>query len=569
MHDLVSSLASLLTDPYRYTRHTAGVALRPYQLEPIPHILASIRERRGDTFIFVFPRQSGKDETLVNLQLHLLDLFSHLPVGIVSVNPTYKPQTLNAILRFDQVIARNPLTRNRWRKRGDFMRLLGDARISFLSGDARSNVVGATASLLLVVNEAQDISTDTYYKKFVPMAASTNATRLLAGTVWTADTLLAREMEHARRLQEQDGRQRLFMLDADAVRRFLPAYGDHVDAMVARFGRQHPLVKSQYYNEVLDARHGMFTAAHLALIFTSNSPPVFEENGTDGHSPHFHSKWGQLEGGGCSNTFAFLLDLAGQDEALMADPASGLANPARDSAALTVVEIDRSTLETLQFPTYRVVHRQAWLGQNHLTLFGQLKALVESWRPLHIVMDATGVGEGLWALLDKAFPGVVIPVKFTLALKSEIGYRFLAVVNTGRFRDCSAQMGTSARQGTSAREGTSARQGTSAREGVQAEVLSQRVEAQYRACQSEVLPGPAKTLRWGVPEAARDSDGRLIHDDHLVADSLVVFLDDLDWRLSSPSTIIHRDILREIDEFERLETLFTFGAAYRQRKDIY
>ena len=55
-----------------------------------------------------------------------------------------------------------------------------------------------------------------------------------------------------------------------------------------------------------------------------------------------------------------------------------------------------------QAPTYRVVQRMQWTGLNHLTVFGKLKALADQWRPQHIVIDATGVGEGLWAMLDKA-----------------------------------------------------------------------------------------------------------------------------------------------------------------------
>src|SRR4030065_193435 len=75
-------------------------------------------------------------------------------------------------------------------------------------------------------------------------------------------------------------------------------------------------------------------------------------------------------------------------------------------------------------------------GTPHLTFFCQIKALAETWRPQHIVVDATGVGEGLWALLDRAFPTRVIPVKFTQHSKSELGYGFLAIINSGRFRDC-------------------------------------------------------------------------------------------------------------------------------------
>ena len=130
------------------------------------------------------------------------------------------------------------------------------------------------------------------------------------------------------------------------------------------------------------------------------------------------------------------------------------------------MEIDLSTLATLQAPTYRVVQREAWTGINHLTVFGKLKALAEQWRPQHIVVDATGVGEGLWAMLDKAFRTRVIPVKFTQQEKSEIGWRFLSIIETGRFRDCAP---------------------------------SETVRIQYAMCRSEILAGAGEDAALGSP----------------------------------------------------------------------
>ncbi len=62
---------------------------------------------------------------------------------------------------------------------------------------------------------------------------------------------------------------------------------------------------------------------------------------------------------------------------------------------------------------------------------------------------------------------------------------------------------------------------------------SDAVRAQYEACQSEILPGPGKLLRWGVPEGKRGADGELIHDDTLLADSLIAVLDKLEWHAST------------------------------------
>ncbi len=57
-------------------------------------------------------------------------------------------------------------------------------------------------------------------------------------------------------------------------------------------------------------------------------------------------------------------------------------------------------------------------------------------------------------------------------------------------------------------------------------------------CQSEILPGPAKTLRWGVPDGRRGPDGQLVHDDFILADALVAKLDELSWSCTGPGLIV-------------------------------
>ena len=115
----------------------------------------------------------------------------------------------------------------------------------------------------------------------------------------------------------------------------------------------------------------------------------------------------------------------------------------------------------------------------------------------------------------KTFPTAgVIPVKFNATVKSEIGYRFLAIVETGRFRDCDP---------------------------------SPEADCQYAACRRRYSSVPQRTMRWGVPEGLRDENGALIHDDIVLADALVVELDKLEWVLASKTIIIPaRDPLDEM-----------------------
>jgi len=136
------------------------------------------------------------------------------------------------------------------------------------------------------------------------------------------------------------------------------------------------------------------------------------------------------------------------------------------------------------------------------------------WNPQYMVIDATGVGEGLWAMFDKSHPTRILPVKFSAQVKSEIGYGYLAIINTGRFRDCCP---------------------------------SPEIDKQYAACTSEILIGPAKTMRWSVPDGTRDENGLLIHDDHVVTDAMTAVLDKLEWFVTSPTLIVSRpDVLDEM-----------------------
>jgi hypothetical protein len=504
MTNLTSEIKKIVSRLDYFTSSFGQVRLRPYQVEAADAVIQSIFKKDGDTFVWKFARQSGKDETLTALYQYLLTVLAHRDVSVVAAAPTFRPQTMVSMQRLDTRLSRNIALQKEWRRSQRHVFRIRNAHLLFYSASANANVVGATAWPLLVMNEAQDILPVVYDKRFAPMAAANNATRLFSGTAWTKDTLLAREERACRLKEAQDGRRRVFVVDGPEVARVHPPYGEFLEGEIARLGANHPIVLSQYLCLEIDAQIGMFNAARRTLM-QSDSPLHFRstEKGEGGRRP----------GGAC----AFLIDVAGQDESRLHDPESALSNPGRDAVTLRIVEIDLSTLVTLQAPTYRVIHTCQWIGLNHLDVFGKLKALSETWRPQKLVIDATGVGEGLWAMLDKAFPTKVIPVKFNATTKSEIGYRFIAIIETGRFRDCDP---------------------------------SPVADRQYEACESEVQIGPRKTMRWGVPEGRRDENGELIHDDIVLADSLVVELDKLEWSIKSETLIVHAvDPLAEMSRF--------------------
>jgi hypothetical protein len=116
------------------------------------------------------------------------------------------------------------------------------------------------------------------------MAASTNATRVFWGTAWTSNTLLAREEKAARAQQEKDGIQRVWKLTCDQVAAEVPPYGAFVADQVAKLGRNHPMVRTQYYSEEIDSEGGLFPPERLALLYGIFPPQISPEPG-QGYSP--------------------------------------------------------------------------------------------------------------------------------------------------------------------------------------------------------------------------------------------------------------------------------------------
>ncbi len=77
----------------------SGVTLRPYQARIANAVKDSVINHRGLTFVVILPRQSGKNELQAHLFSWLLFRYSRRGGSIVSVSPTFKPQTLNSMDR--------------------------------------------------------------------------------------------------------------------------------------------------------------------------------------------------------------------------------------------------------------------------------------------------------------------------------------------------------------------------------------------------------------------------------------------------------------------------------------
>ena len=486
-----------------FTSECSELTLRDYQKAPAYAILKSIRESAGRSFVIMFPRQSGKNELQAQIEAYLFCLYYIMNGEMVKVSPTWKPQTLNAMRRLERVLDKNTLSKHYWCKESGYIFRVGCCRMYFFSGQPRSNIVGATANLLLEVDEAQDILPAKYDKDIAPMAASRNATRVFWGTAWTSRTLLARELRACRKQEKQDGVKRVFVLTAKDVEKEVPAYGLFVKDQVKRLGRNHPMVKTQYFSEEIDAEGGLFPPERCAMMRGTHPARLSPEDG---------------------KLYAMTLDVAGEDEAIIADPEDlgekDLSNPKRDSTALTIFEVDLSSVDDplISKPTYKVTCRKEWIGKKHSTLYGEIKALAELFDVRFLVVDATGVGAGLASFFAASMGEKVIPFEFNLATKSALLWDFLGIIDGGRFKEHAGESVT--------------------------------FWEQVEFCQFEILPGPQKRVKWGVPDGTRNpATGELVHDDQLISAALVSVLDVQDWAFTSPTFIINApDPLDDLDK---------------------
>jgi hypothetical protein len=283
----------------------------------------------------------------------------------------------------------------------------------------------------------------------------------------------------------------------------VPSYGHFVSAQVARMGRQHPLVKTQFYSEELTGEGGMFPPQRIAMLQGSHTAQEVPQ---------------------CGEHYAFLIDFGGED------PGGGLLegtmrNPQRDATALTIVSVDLSGLSDplLRAPRYRCVHRREWRGLSHPLLLSAVQALIEGWQPRYIVTDATGLGAPLTSFLQRAYRERVIPFVFSRVSKSKLGWDFLAMVDGGRWHEF--------------------------KQGEPFQLTHQSAfSRQLRFTEYRLESG--QQLRWGVPDGARDADsGEVLHDDWVLSAALAVLLDGQTFhQASSEVTLIEPpDPLTDMD----------------------
>jgi hypothetical protein len=519
--------------------------LRGYQVEAVEAVVEACLQRRGLEFLWIFPRQSGKDEAIAHMVVYLMFLLQRRGGNIIHVYPTF-PQISTGLNRLEARLD-NPLTTGRWLKAANpARRSLGKVSCTFFSAHPQAKAEGATAHPLLIINETQDTSQVIIDRRFNPMRAANNATCLYVGTVRTNSDFLWQVKSRLERLQAGDGRQRLFMVSPEIVGRENPAYLTFVQNQVQLLGRQHPLIKSEYFNEPFEAAAGLFPARRRALMLGQ------------------HRQQRQPEAG---RRYLGLIDVGGQDESYT-NEFGQLENPQRDYTVCTIAEIQAATGADELGPTYLIQdvfvdhgsrHFQSQPGQP--SLLERLVAYLRRWSVAAIIVDATGVGQGLSDALAQRFPpGKVFGFNFAQNHnKARLGNDFLALVETGRFRYFQNLMMNDEYGMMNEKRDSSfiTPHSDFILEGGPPGSDAWWFFTQCQHCGYELREGLPleKGLKWGVsPAATVELHGRptLVHDDRLLSAALVAEADRL-YRTgqlvlaSGESVVIRRDVMGEID----------------------
>ena len=505
VHALVQALADVET----FSRVVLRRPLRPYQVPPARAAVLSALRHDGEQYVWRFPRQSGKNETLAHVHAYLLFLFQRVKGAmIVHTAPTFDPQCKIAIRRLLEITSGNPFFKD-LHTSSNLIRL-GQARILFLSGMERDKPnVGATASVLLSLDECQDLDPQYVARAFDPMTANTNAPHIHTGTARHTGTYLAQKRVQLEAQQAQDSKQRVFIINWRQVAEVNPAYGQHVQQEIVRLGALHPVIQTEYENVETAQTGRLFDERRLELIFSSATPRALSSSG--GSPPNARAEERSAE-----YSRVATLDVGAAD--LMQE------NREHD---FTVAAIHRVTFDGAipSLPTFTTIDYLALQGANVLDdtpARRRLFSFLDSNNPVRIVTDATGLGRGLASALLNRYPSRVIPFIFTPASKTELLHQWLALIETGRYRHYQLL----------------------AKANGYSDVDYARLREQLVRCEHDERPsrnGVAYHTEWGVPATAtwhnpHTLEEEPLHDDHLMAVALVSVLADADLKVRTATS---------------------------------
>lgn len=395
--------------------HETLAELRGPQIDIIRRIERATADRRGEIITVRSARQTGKNETAAQLQDRALAIWRAVPGSTwVRTAPTYKPQLVVSRHRLERHLACDPLLAGDFEWREGYICESGHAQVIFLSAGAQANVLGSTASVCLDCDEGHKIDSGKFDEELAPFTASTNAPIVLWGVAADKTDLL--HDHHRRNLEDHPDRALEF--PAAIWAEISPAYAAHYQERRAKLGPDHPVMKTQYDLEDIEAAGAYLNPSQRAALFSGD-----------------HTR---LEGPRPRMGYFLVVDVGGEAEEYTDDPMERLEAGDHDSTWATILEVDPADMDQEPFPPARVVQAHAWTGR-HLVdpdseepdVGKELVRIAEHWQITHGAIDARGVGEAVAGYVERRYPAIEA-YKATSESASEDCYDLLARLNTRR-----------------------------------------------------------------------------------------------------------------------------------------
>lgn len=383
-------------DPAWEAQHISKRPLRGPQAEIIKRIEAFVAAHKGGVMPIRSARQTGKNEKSAVLQKrHLLRRqFSHQISSWIRTAPTYAPQIVNSKKRLQEIlqmdsknVAHHPLFMgDKIHKTEGYIWRYGNATVEFLSSGPMSNVVGATASECLDMDEAHKVKKEKFDEDFAPFTASTNAATLLWGVASDGlDTI-----EWYRQKNIEDGQKHLNLdYPCDIWMAENPIYAAHVESRIKALGYDHPIIKTQYRLIPVSAE-GAFINGKQALSLLKSD-----------HQRSLVPKPGRR--------YEMLVDVAaGNEEMNPDDLLKGEEDTKTDSTMVWVYEVSNELATNNMFPIIKIAQCYWWTGVSLPTQEKDLETIIKAWRPSKVTIDAVGVGRQMAEAMTKKFGSYMV-----------------------------------------------------------------------------------------------------------------------------------------------------------------
>lgn len=428
--------------------------LYPYQLEFATAAEEYIADCRSglvsevSPMVFMVSRQGGKNETSARLEARLLCKYANADGSnnLIKSAPTFKPTLITSMRRLEHCLKPLPFLYERfvpksvtkrwqaragtrmkplWRKTQGYIYGVGNASVTFLSGEPGANKVGETASIAIEIDEAQAFSREVYRLELSPMAATRNAPTIFYGTSWIRDNLLEEMRELARERGKRLGRRMLFEFPWEAVAESNTSYRNHVLNVRAELGDDHPIFLSQYCLKPITAC-GRLLSMQLLELMRGDYPRRFKP------------AKGEFYVAG--------VDLSGASEGDN-DPLKERVN--RDSTVVTIAKLLwRERPGSQPLAVLHVVDHLYLAGVHPLTGVDRLcEYIFEHWGCVMAAVDQAGAGYSVARAMLMRYPGRCIGIKGTAENVDRLGNNLLASINTGRLKIYRSKIGPGAYEG--------------------------------------------------------------------------------------------------------------------------